>query len=138
MCFYCILKRLFCIGEGTKTWGHGRQQAILSGQFLGYMCWLVFNENRNRLTCWFFRISFAGLWVYFWNIQTPRPTVCHSTFYRAANMMNFVLYSMKGKSRGMAPEEFLCHCAQCLRSFDRTGNGVNGDILRTRENAKEM
>ena len=23
MCFYCILKGLFCIGEGTKTWGHG-------------------------------------------------------------------------------------------------------------------
>ena len=56
MCFYCILKGLFCTSEGTKTWGHGRKQAILSGQFLGYMCWLVFSEKRNRLTCWFFRI----------------------------------------------------------------------------------
>ena len=32
MCFSCILKGLFCIGGGTKTWGHGREQAILSGQ----------------------------------------------------------------------------------------------------------
>ena len=37
MCFYCILKGLFCIGEGTKIWGHGREQAFLSGQFLGYL-----------------------------------------------------------------------------------------------------
>ena len=28
MCFYCILKGLFCIGEGTKTWGHGCEQAF--------------------------------------------------------------------------------------------------------------
>ena len=53
MYFYCILKGLFCIGEGTNTWGHGGAQAILSGQFLGYMCWLVFSEKHNRLTCWF-------------------------------------------------------------------------------------
>ena len=45
MCFYCILRGLICIGEGTKTWGDGREQAILSGQFLGYMCWLVFSED---------------------------------------------------------------------------------------------
>ena len=43
MCFYCILKGLFCIGEGTKTWGHGGEQAILSGQFLGYLYLLVFS-----------------------------------------------------------------------------------------------
>ena len=41
MCFYRILKGLFCIGEGTKTWGHGREQAILSGQIIGYLCLLV-------------------------------------------------------------------------------------------------
>ena len=56
MCFYCILKGLFCIGGGTKTWGHGCEQAILSGQFLGYLYLLVFSEKRHRLTCWFFRI----------------------------------------------------------------------------------
>ena len=60
MCFYSILKGLFCIGEGTKTLGHRREQDILSGQFLGYLCWIVFSENRNRLTCWFFRISFCS------------------------------------------------------------------------------
>ena len=41
---------MFCIGEGTKTWGHGREQAILSRQFLGYLYLLVFSEKRNRLT----------------------------------------------------------------------------------------
>ena len=46
MCFYCILKGLFCIGEGTKTWGQGREQVILIGQFLRYLC----------LTCCFFGI----------------------------------------------------------------------------------
>ena len=51
MFVYCILKRLFCISEGTKTWGHGREQAILSRQFLGYFYLLVFSEKRNRLTC---------------------------------------------------------------------------------------
>ena len=56
MCFYCILKGLFCIAGGTKTWGHGREQAILSRQFLGYLYLLVFSEKCNRLTCWFFRI----------------------------------------------------------------------------------
>ena len=45
ICFYCILKGLFCIGEGTKTWGQGREQAILSGQLLGYLCLLVFSKN---------------------------------------------------------------------------------------------
>ena len=59
MCFYRILKGLFCIGEGTKTWGHGHEQAILSGQSLGYLCLLVFSEKRNRLTYWFFRIFFC-------------------------------------------------------------------------------
>ena len=48
MCFYCILKALLCIGEERKTWGHDREQAILSGQF---WCRLVFSEKRNRLTC---------------------------------------------------------------------------------------
>ena len=56
MCFYGIMKELFCIGEGTKTWGHGREQGILSGQILGYLYLLVFSEKRNRLTCWFFHI----------------------------------------------------------------------------------
>ena len=56
MCFYCILKGLFCIHEGTKTSGHGLEQAILSGQFLGYLCLLVFSEKHNSLTCWFFRV----------------------------------------------------------------------------------
>ena len=37
MYFYRILKGLFCIGEGTKTWGHGREQAIFSGQFLSVL-----------------------------------------------------------------------------------------------------
>ena len=63
MCFYCILKGLFCIGEGTKTWGYGREQAILSGQFLEYLYKLVFSEKRNRLTCWFFSHFLAGLWT---------------------------------------------------------------------------
>ena len=27
---------------------------VLSGKFLGYMCWLVFSEKCNRLTCCFF------------------------------------------------------------------------------------
>ena len=53
MCFYRILKGLFCIGKGTKTWGHGREQVFLSGQFLGYLCLLLFSEKRNDLTCWF-------------------------------------------------------------------------------------
>ena len=39
MCFCSVLEGLFDIGEGTKTWGHGREQAIFSGQFIGYMCW---------------------------------------------------------------------------------------------------
>ena len=79
--FICILKGLFCIGEGTKTWGHGPEQAILSGQLLGYLYWLVLGEKRNRLTCWFFSHFFAGLWVYFWNIETPRPTFLQSCKY---------------------------------------------------------
>ena len=54
MCFYHILKGLFCMDEGTKTWGQCREQAILSGQFLWYLCLLVFREKRNRLTWWFF------------------------------------------------------------------------------------
>ena len=54
MCFYCILKGLFCTCEGTKTWGHGRERAILTVQFLGYLCLFVFSEKRNPLTCWFF------------------------------------------------------------------------------------
>ena len=58
MCFYRILKGLFCIGEGTKTWGHGREQAILSGQSLGSLCLLVFSEKRICLTCWFFHFFF--------------------------------------------------------------------------------
>ena len=56
MCFYCTLLGLFCIGEGTTTWGHGSEQAILSGQFLWYLSLLVFSEKHNHLTCWFFRI----------------------------------------------------------------------------------
>ena len=35
--FLLYTEGLFCICEGTKTWGHGREQAILSGQFLGYL-----------------------------------------------------------------------------------------------------
>ena len=93
MSFYCILKGLFFISEETKTWGHGREEAIQSGQFLGYLCLLVFSEKRNRLTCCFFAF-FVGLWVYFWNIETPKPTFCHLAFYRAANMMIIALYSM--------------------------------------------
>ena len=54
MCFYRILMGLFYVCEGTKTWGHGREQAILSGQFLGYLSLLVFSEKHNRLTCFFF------------------------------------------------------------------------------------
>ena len=77
MCFYCILKGQFCIGEGTKTWGDGREQAILSGQFLGYLCLLVFSEKRNRLTCWFFRI-FCWTTVVLYNIEITRPTWCHT------------------------------------------------------------
>ena len=77
MCFYCILKGLFCIGGGTKTWGHGCEQAILSGQFLGYLYLLVLSEKRHSLTCCFFSHFFAGLWVYFCNIEIPRPTFCH-------------------------------------------------------------
>ena len=68
---------MLCIGEGTKTCGHGREQAILSGQFLGYLYLLVFSEKRNRLTFFFFFFFFAGLWAYFWNIETPRPTFRH-------------------------------------------------------------
>ena len=49
MCFYCILKELFCIGEGTKSWGYGREQAILNGHFLEYMCWLVFSEKTQLI-----------------------------------------------------------------------------------------
>ena len=67
MCFYCILNGLFCIGEEIKIGGHGREQAILSGQFLGYLYLLVFSEKRNRLTCWFFRIfcwTMGGLLEY--------------------------------------------------------------------------
>ena len=39
-------------GEETKTWGHGCEEAILNGQFLGYLCLLVcvFSEKHNRLT----------------------------------------------------------------------------------------
>ena len=88
ICFYCILKGLFCISEGTKTWGHSRDKAILSGQLFvdtcGYMYWLVFSEKRNRLK----------YWIYFWNIQTPRPTFCHIAFYGAAYMTDFALYSV--------------------------------------------
>ena len=55
MCFYRILNGPFCIGEETKTLGHGREQAILSRQFLGYLRMLVFSEKSNCLTCWVFR-----------------------------------------------------------------------------------
>ena len=83
MCFYCILKGLFCIGEGTKTWGHGREQAILSGQFLGYLCLLVFTKKTksfDMLVFAFFFFFFAELWVYFWNTETPKPTFCQLAF----------------------------------------------------------
>ena len=73
MCFYCILKGLFCIGGGTKTWGHGREQAILSGQFLGYLYLFVFSEKRNRLTCFFFFFLF----LFFLLDYGCRPTFCH-------------------------------------------------------------
>ena len=43
-----------------KLGGHGRDDAILNGQFLGYICWLVFREKRNHLTFWFFRMF---LWI---------------------------------------------------------------------------
>ena len=55
---YCILKGLFCIGEGTKTWGHGREQAIFSGQFLGYLYLLAFSETFDML---FFFFAFFSL-----------------------------------------------------------------------------
>ena len=73
MCFYRLLKELFCIGEGTKIWGHGREQAILNGQFLGYLCLLVFSEKRNRLT-WFFAF-FVGLWVYFFEYKNFKTNI---------------------------------------------------------------
>ena len=53
MCFYCILYGIVCISEGIKL----GEKVILSGPVLGYVRWLVFSEKRNRLTCWFFRIS---------------------------------------------------------------------------------
>ena len=58
MRFHCLLKGQFYIGEGTNTWVHGREHAILSGHFLGYMYWLVFSEKCNHLKCWFFRFLF--------------------------------------------------------------------------------
>ena len=91
MCFYRILKGLFCIGEGIKTWGHGREQAILSGQFLWYLCLLVFSEKRNCLTCWFFRIFCWTMGVLL-EYRNPKTNILQS--YRAANMMIFALYSM--------------------------------------------
>ena len=59
-----MLKGLFCIGEEAKTWGRGREQANLSGQFLGYFCLLVFSEKRKPLTCWFFQFFFFFLLDY--------------------------------------------------------------------------
>ena len=74
MCFYCILKGLFCVGEGTKTWGHGREQAILGGQFSGTCIdMLVFSEKRSRLTCWFFSHFFCwtmGILLEYRNLKT--------------------------------------------------------------------
>ena len=50
MCVYCVLKRLFCISDGTKTWGHGHEQAILSRQFLGYFYgWGEIPGSRTKL-----------------------------------------------------------------------------------------
>ena len=55
MCFYRILKGLLCIGEGTKTWGHGRDFAWTIFRVFAFV---VLSEKRNCLTCWFFRIFF--------------------------------------------------------------------------------
>ena len=70
MCFYCILKGLFCIGGGTKTWGHGCEQAILNGQFLGYLYLLVFSEKRHSLTCCFFFCWTMGVLLEYRNPKT--------------------------------------------------------------------
>ena len=61
---------MLCIGEGTKTCGHGREQAILSGQFLGYLYLLVFSEKRNRLTFFFFFCWTMGVLLEYRNPKT--------------------------------------------------------------------
>ena len=90
MCLYCILKGLFCIGEGTKTSGHGREQAMVKGQFLGYMRWLIFSKKRNRLTCWFFFLHF--LQDYGCTVGINKPEDQH--FDIKPSMEDFALYSM--------------------------------------------
>ena len=42
--FYCILRELFCIGEGAL------EQVIISGQILGYVCWCVYSKKGNSVT----------------------------------------------------------------------------------------
>ena len=80
MSFYCILRGLFCIGEGTKTWIHGREQAILSGQFVGYIYWLVFSEKCHRLTFFlFFSRTMAVLLEYI----NPRTNILPLSILRS-------------------------------------------------------
>ena len=106
MCFYRIMKGQSCIGEGIKTWGHGNEQAILSGQHLGYLCLLIFSEKRNRLTCYFF---YSFFFFFFWTMsvlfenRNPKTNICHLIFYRAANMMIFAHLFNVGKGPSVTP-----------------------------------
>ena len=96
MCFYRILKGLFCIGEGTKNWGHGREQAILSGQSLGYLCLLVFSEKSNRLTCWFFFWTMGVLLEY----RNPKTNVLPFSLLQSCKYDEFCsVFSVAKKQR---------------------------------------
>ena len=60
---------------------------------------------------------FARLWAYFWNIETARPTFLPFSLQTAANMMNFALYSMERKSRGVTPRMKGLHIFDVLHSL---------------------
>ena len=62
--FYCILYGLFCNNEGIQIWGHGREQAIFSEYFSGYVYLLEFSAK--IVIDWHigFFAFFAALWMY--------------------------------------------------------------------------
>ena len=103
MCFYCILYGLVCIGEGTKTWVHSREQAILSGQFLGYMCSLVFSEKRKFLTFFFFFAFFCRTMGVLLEYTNSKTNILPFSLLRSGKYDEFCSLINVGKSRGVTP-----------------------------------
>ena len=104
MCFYRILKGLLCISEGTKTWGHGHEQAILTGQSLGYLCLLVFSKKHNRLTCFFFRIFFCWTMAVLLEYKNPKTNYLPFSLQQSCKYDEFCsLFNVAKKQRCDTP-----------------------------------